>query len=153
MPETYGYIKRIRALVGHMPLILNCSAGVLLNDKREILLNHRTDNGTWSLPGGYMEYGETFGQTLIREYKEDSGLDVKIVKPLSVFDQGETVYPNGDVCQTIAMLYQVEQIGGSFAEADANETTEVKFWPLDALPPLLNQQNADMIAYAAAHCD
>ncbi|WP_203623633.1 MULTISPECIES: NUDIX hydrolase [unclassified Lacticaseibacillus] len=152
MPETYGYIKAVRAKVGHMPLILNCAAGILLNEQREVLLNHRTDNGTWSLPGGYMEYGETYAQTLIREYKEDSGLDVAIVRQLHCFDQGETIYSNGDVCQTIAMLYEVRQIGGSFEEADPNETTEMKYWPLDGLPPLLNQQNADMIAYAAKHC-
>ncbi|WP_127849430.1 NUDIX hydrolase [Lacticaseibacillus hulanensis] len=152
MAGRKGYVQRIRERVGHMPIIMNTASGILFNDKREILLNHRVDNGKWSLPGGYMEYGETFAQTLVREFKEDSGLDVRIVRMLKVFDQGESVYPNGDVCQTIVMLYEVERIGGSFAEADAEETTEMKFWPTDALPPLLNQQNADMIAYAAEHC-
>lgn len=148
-----GYIKMIRGLVGHTPIILNCTGGILLNEKREVLLNLRTDTGNWSLPGGYLEYGETYAEAIIREYKEDSGLAVEVVRPLQLFDRGETRYPNGDVAQTIAMLYQVRQVGGSFSEADASETTRLQYWPFDALPPLLNQQNADMLAYAATHCE
>lgn len=146
---TYGYIKMIRGLVGHTPIILNCTGGILLNDKREVLLNLRTDTHNWSLPGGYLEYGETFAQGLVREYKEDSGLDVRIVRPLKLFDDGETKYPNGDVAQTIAMLYLVAPVGGALLTQATDETLGLKFWPFDHLPPLLNQQNADMLAYAA----
>lgn len=146
---TYGYIKMIRGLVGHTPIILNCAGGVLLNDKQEVLLNLRTDTHNWSLPGGYLEYGETFAEAIIREYKEDSGLDVEIVRPLKLFDKGETVYPNGDRAQTIAMLYLVKPVGGKILTSATDETLALKFWPFDDLPPLLNQQNAEMLAYAA----
>lgn len=54
------YIKDIRGKVGHMPIILNAVAGVVVNDEHKILLQERTDTHNWSLPGGYMEYGETF---------------------------------------------------------------------------------------------
>lgn len=144
-----GYIKMIRGLVGHTPIILNCAGGILLNEKNEVLLNLRTDTGNWSLPGGYLEYGESYAAAIIREFKEDSGLAVRIVRPLHLFDQGETAYPNGDVAQTIAMLFLVEATGGALSEADASETVRLQYWPVSALPPLLNQQNADMIAYAA----
>lgn len=147
-----GYIKMIRSYVGHTPIILNCAGGILLGpDKHSVLLNLRTDTHNWSLPGGYMEYGETYAQCLLREYKEDSGLNVRIVRPLHLFDQGEAHYPNGDIAQCISMLYLVEQVGGTAAERDTGETSALKFWPFDQLPPLLNQQNADMIAYAVAH--
>ncbi|MCI1987527.1 MAG: NUDIX domain-containing protein [Lactobacillus sp.] len=148
---TYGYIKQLRELVGHTPVILNCTAGILLNQRREVLLNLRTDTHNWSLPGGYLEYGETYAACLHREYKEDSGLDVAIVRELHLFDRGETRYPNGDVAQTIAMLYLVRPTGGALLTTATEETLGLKYWPFDALPPLLNQQNADMLAYAAAH--
>lgn len=148
---TYGYIKAIREKVGHMPIILNCTAGILLNDRREVLLNLRADTHNWSLPGGYLEYGETYAAALVREYQEDSGLLVRIKSPLHLFDTGETRYPNGDVAQTIAMLYHVEAIGGALLTAATDETLGLKYWPFNALPPLLNQQNADMLAYADAH--
>lgn len=141
-----NYIKEIRALVGHKPLILNAAAGIVANDQHEVLLNLRTDTHNWSLPGGYLEYGETFDAAMIREYKEDAGLDVEIVKPLGIFDQGFTEYPNGDVTQVISRLYLVKPIGGHTLESATDETLDLKYFPLDDLPPLLNQQTTDMLA-------
>ena len=71
-----NYIKDIRSKVGHMPIFLNAVAGAVVNDQRQILLQQRTDAGNWSLPGGMMEYGETFVETLKREMKEDAGFEV-----------------------------------------------------------------------------
>ena len=48
------YIKELRALVGHRSLILNTSAGALLNDKQELLLQERTGNDDWCFPGGFI---------------------------------------------------------------------------------------------------
>jgi 8-oxo-dGTP pyrophosphatase MutT (NUDIX family) len=46
------YIKNLRNLVGNIPLIL-CPAGVIiLENKKRVLLQHRTDNNTWGIPGG-----------------------------------------------------------------------------------------------------
>ncbi len=146
---TYGYIKMIRGFVGHTPIILNCAGGVLLNAKHEVLLNLRADTHNWSLPGGYLEYGETYAEGLVREYKEDSGLDVRIIRPLKLFDRGEIHYPNGDIAQTISMLYLVAPVAGQLLSAETDETLALKFWPFAQLPPLLNRQTEEMLAYAA----
>ena len=45
------YIKEIRALVGHKPILLNAAGGAVFNDQGQILIQQRTDNRTWSLPG------------------------------------------------------------------------------------------------------
>lgn len=148
-----NYIKEIRELVGHKPIILNAAGGIVANDQHEVLLNLRTDTHNWSLPGGYLEYGETFAAAMVREYKEDAGLDVKIVKSLGIFDQGFTTYPNGDVTQVISQLYLVQPIGGHTLDQSTDETLDLKYFPLDQLPPLLNQQTADMLAAAKAYFD
>lgn len=41
--------------------------------------------GWWELPGGGLEYGETPHEALIRELKEETGLDIKILKPVYTF--------------------------------------------------------------------
>lgn len=146
-----NYIKEVRALVGHKPMILNAAAGIVANDQHEVLLNLRTDTHNWSLPGGYLEYGETYDAAMVREYKEDAGLDVEIVKSLGIFDQGFTEYPNGDVTQVISRLYLVKPVGGHTLETATDETLDLKYFSLDDLPPLLNQQTADMLAAAKAY--
>ncbi|KRK88867.1 NUDIX hydrolase [Lentilactobacillus sunkii] len=143
-----GYIGDIRKLVGHMPLILNTAGGILLNDKKQVLLNLRTDTHNWSLPGGYMEFGETFAQTCVREYKEDSGVDVEIVRPLKLFDEGIFTYPNGDKVQNVTQLFLVKKVGGGLLSAETDETIELDYFDFDQLPPLLNQQTEDMLAFA-----
>ena len=148
-----NYIKEIRSLVGHKPLILNAAAGIVANDQHEVLLNLRTDTHNWSLPGGYLEYGETFATAVVREYKEDAGLDVEIVKSLGIFDQGFTEYPNGDVTQVISQLYLVKPVGGHTLDTATDETLDLKYFPLAALPPLLNQQTADMLAATQSYFD
>ncbi|KRN27183.1 NUDIX hydrolase [Liquorilactobacillus mali] len=142
------YIKMIRGLVGHTPIILNTAAGIVLNDKHEVLLNLRADTHNWSLPGGFLEYGETYAQACVREVKEDSGLDVKVELLLKTFDRGTVEYPNGDVTQTITQLFLVKPIGGGLLENQTDETLELEYFPFDELPELLNRQTEEMIAFA-----
>ncbi|AVK61595.1 ADP-ribose pyrophosphatase [Lactobacillus sp. CBA3605] len=140
-----NYIQEIRALVGHKPIILNTAAGILVDTQQRVLLNLRTDTHNWSLPGGYLEYGETYAEACIREYQEDSGLKVKISAPIGIFDRGETAYPNGDVAQTITQLFLVQAIGGQILNQATDETLKLDYFDFKQLPPLLNQQTADLI--------
>ncbi len=71
-----NYVQELRALVGHTPLIL-VSAGVLLfDDVGRVLLQRRTDDGLWSIPGGAMEPGESLEDTARREVREEVGVAV-----------------------------------------------------------------------------
>ena len=45
-----GYILELRKQVGHRPLIMTCAGVLLLNEKRELLLQKRADNGLWGYP-------------------------------------------------------------------------------------------------------
>lgn len=145
------YIKDIRSKVGNMPIILNAVAGVVVNDAQQLLLQERTDTHNWSLPGGYMEYGESFLETLKREMLEDSGLEIEVVDMLGTFEQGFTTYPNGDQAQVISRLYLVEPAGGQLLTEQTDETLSLKYFSFGELPPLLNQQNMDMIKAAAKY--
>lgn len=61
---------------------------VVFNDNGEILTLFRTETAparpnTWDLPGGDLDFGEDPGQAIVREVKEETGLDVKDVQ---IFD-------------------------------------------------------------------
>ena len=95
------YIKKIRSMVGHEPLIMTSASGALLNHDQYVLLQARADTGDWGFPGGYMEYGESFSDTVKREFKEDAGFEITPVKLLKLQDQDFYTYPNGDQVQTV----------------------------------------------------
>ena len=52
-------------------------AGLVMNDKDEVLLINSPNRG-WEYPGGMVESGETLSEALIREIKEETGVDVEI---------------------------------------------------------------------------
>ncbi|TCS94984.1 NUDIX domain-containing protein [Hazenella coriacea] len=62
------------------------AASALVTDEvGRILLHKRSDNHLWSLPGGVMELGESMEQTIIREVKEETGFDVKVIKCIGIY--------------------------------------------------------------------
>lgn len=52
----------------------------------KILLIQRRDNGLWALPGGMVEVGETLVQAAAREFCEETGAEVRLVKLLATLD-------------------------------------------------------------------
>lgn len=79
-----GYILELRKQVGHRPLIMTCAGVLLLNEKRELLLQKRADNGLWGYPGGSMELGESFKDCARREVQEETGLICR--KPRTLYE-------------------------------------------------------------------
>ena len=74
-----GYVESIRKYVGHKPIFF-CGCGVLIfNQKGEVLLQKRSDDGLWGNPGGAMELGETIYDTIIRETKEETGHNCHLI--------------------------------------------------------------------------
>jgi mutator protein MutT len=63
---------------------------IIINDRGEILIDRRLDQGAmanlWEFPGGKVEPGESFEECVIREIKEEIGLDIAIEQHLATFD-------------------------------------------------------------------
>lgn len=61
------------------------ASAIITDEYRRVLLCHRTDRDFWNLPGGGVEHGETPWQAVVREAKEEVGLDVVVNKLLGVY--------------------------------------------------------------------
>ena len=88
-------------MVGHEPLIMTSASGALLNQDQQVLLQARADTGDWGFPGGYMEYGESFSDTVKREFKEDAGFEIQTQKDGS-FIVGNVFVPHDQISQCLA---------------------------------------------------
>lgn len=109
---------------------------VVINEANQVLLHRRADNGVWALPGGRMEIGESAEQCAVRETFEETGLHVVVERLVGVYSDPKNYsilrYPSGYTVHYVIMTFEVEQIGGELQLSD--ESTELRFFDLDALP-------------------
>jgi ADP-ribose pyrophosphatase YjhB (NUDIX family) len=103
------------------------SSAIITDDTGRILLERRTDNGFWGLPGGRMEIGETFADSLIREVKEETGFDVSFYRIVGIYsDPGQiSVYDDGEIRQQFNICCACTIVGGAIAVSE--ESTAVEF--------------------------
>ena len=117
LSNIIGYPVFTRMCMGELKhrfvLLQDGAAAIILNNKNQILLQSRADRDKWGLPGGCQELGERFQDTIIREIKEETNLDVK-EEDLELVDivSGESRrndYPNGDVVINNTVLYCIKK--------------------------------------------
>ncbi|MCP9622560.1 NUDIX domain-containing protein [Nocardia otitidiscaviarum] len=111
-------------------------SALVVDDRGAILMQRRSDSGNWSLPGGVMDIGETLEQCVIRETKEETGLDIEITGLLGIYTDPEHVieYADGEIRQEFNITYYGRVSGGRIAVS--NESTEVRFVRPDELERL-----------------
>ncbi|MET9490925.1 NUDIX domain-containing protein [Nocardia sp. NPDC006630] len=111
-------------------------SALVVDDQGAILLQRRRDSGNWSLPGGIMEIGETLEECVVRETKEESGLDIEITGLLGIYTDPEHViaYADGEIRQEFSVTFYGRVRGGQVAVSD--ESTEVRFVGLDEVADL-----------------
>ena len=109
---------------------------IVPNERGELLLVHKTDNDLWALPGGAMDVGESMAETVAREVKEETGIDVAVIGVVGIYTNPNHVmaYDDGEVRQQCSICFTTRMLGGQLATS--SETKEVRFvdpGDLDAL--------------------
>lgn len=142
-----NYVSRIRKKIGNDLLILVGSNVIIENQCNEVLLQKR-HTGTWGLPGGLLEIGETLEQTAVREVFEETGLQVDNLELINTFsgEKYHFILPNKDEIYVVTSLYRALTYSGDLVE-DSEETLELSFFSYDFLPELLEPEYLDYINY------
>lgn len=97
------------------------------NDAGDVLMIRRSDNGRWALPGGGHDVGESISTTVVREAKEETGIDVVVESLSGIYTDPDhiMVYDDGEARQQFSICFRARPVGGELSTS--NETTDVRW--------------------------
>lgn len=135
MAEISGLpIKKVKKLfcneIGYQTPKIGTRAAIFKDDK---ILLVQENNGIWSIPGGWCEVNLSVKENIIKEVKEEAGIDIEVEKLIAINDSNKHykgLWPYG--IETVFFLCKA--IGGSFKKND--ETIASEYFGLDELPEL-----------------
>ncbi len=119
------------------------AAGVVVRrDDGAVLLQLRSDDGTWGPPGGGLHPGETLEQAARRELTEETGLVAGELRLLDVYSGPDFVvrYPDGNAAYVVGATYETAGATGD-PTPDGDETAALAWFATDALPSQVNTFN------------
>lgn len=153
--ERYQQIRDIAfemiALGGGMPIekardLFGCEIGyqtpkldtraAIFRDNRILLVQEK--NGSWALPGGWVDVDLSVTENTVKEVLEEAGLDVTAERIIAVQDREKHNQPRYayKICKIFVLC---NEIGGAFRENP--ETVNSGYFGLDELPPLAEEKN------------
>ena len=109
--------------------LVPAASAIVTDESGRILLHRRRDNDQWALPGGVMELGESLGECIVREVREETGFDVEPVGIVGIYSDPKHVfaYTDGEVRQEFSVCFECRIIAGELSVSD--ESYEVEFFP------------------------
>lgn len=137
------YVAEMRQLVGSRPLLLVAAGVIVLSSQGAVLLERRTDDGSWGLPGGALELGESLEDAARRELREETGLVAGELRLLDVYSGPEFFlrYPNGDEAFVVGATFSAGMLEGQVVEPDGHEVSAVAYFALSELPSTMSSFN------------
>ncbi len=132
-----SYLGKLRAKVGDMTVFAIAARAIVLDASDRILFIQRRDNEQWAMPAGSIELGETITECLIREVREETGLEVQSPELMGVYSHPRFSTPTayGDTDQLFNLTFIVRTWTGDLLR-ETDETIDAKFCHSSEYPQL-----------------
>ncbi|MEV6868456.1 NUDIX domain-containing protein [Streptosporangium subroseum] len=123
-----AYLKWLRQRVGHALVLMPAVTAVIADDEGRILLAEDLSASQRTLPGGAIDPGERPADAVVREMREELGIEVEPTAVLGVFGGPELVidYPNGDRVEYVTTVFACRIVAGE-PVADGEEIARFQF--------------------------
>ena len=116
---------------------------IIFDEQQRILLCHRNDYDLWNLPGGGLETGEIPWEGVIREVKEEVGLDVDVVKLQGIYSKPDM--------NEIVFSFICKHVGGEMTLTD--EADQIQYFSFEDIPKNTSPKQLDRIKDALSEND
>ena len=148
MSPVPDFVLALRDKIGHDPLWLPGVTAVVRRAD-QVLLVRRADNGHWTPVTGIPDPGEEPAVAAAREALEETGVRVRVDRLAATGVHGEIVHGNGDRATYLDLTFACTWLEGEAHVAD-DESSDVRWWPLAALPPMSDIMTARIDAATSA---
>ena len=101
-------------------------------DARILLVREIADAGRWTLPGGWADVNQSPSESVIREVREEAGLDVRVRKLAAVYDRARQGHTPPHPFHVYRLFFICDVVGG--APRAGLETSEVAFFGENEIP-------------------
>jgi ADP-ribose pyrophosphatase YjhB (NUDIX family) len=118
--------ERLRAEIGYITPKVGADAAIFDSEGR-ILLHRRADDGCWCLPCGWLDPNESPEEAVVREVREETGLEAHPLEMVGIFTRKAGLY--GNLYTMIAIVYLCEVAGGELTLS--HEGLELRYWPIE----------------------
>lgn len=133
---TPEFVVALREKVGHAPLWLSgATAMVFSPDRDRALFVRRADNAEWTPVTGIIDPLEHPVTTAVREVREETGVEARVLHLVSLNTVGPMTYPNGDHASYLDIAFACEWISGEPHPADG-ENTHAAWFDVEQPPPM-----------------
>ena len=146
--STPEFVLELRKKIGHDLLWLNGVTGCVLNEHGQLLLGRRSDTGEWAMVYGINEPGEQPADTVVREIKEETGIDALVTDLVAVTSSDKVLtYANGDNTMYMdhSFLCALKPGGNAEPFVGDEESLSVGWFDLDDLPTPLAASTSERL--------
>lgn len=140
------FIKKVRKVIGHEPMLLPHAVVILFNEQNEILIEVRADDGYLDFPGGTVDMNEEVIMTAKRELFEETGLIAVELEPFNIYS-GEITryqYTSGDITYGVDVVYICKKYHGEL-KPQQEEVKELRFMKLSDIKGKLSPRNKQIV--------